>query len=375
MDRIVVEVNGERYTDWESIGVSMSLETAARRFDLTVADRLARLGPPVGLRAGYPIVVSIDDGSLELPVLTGYVEAPSPSADPGARDVTVAGRSKVADVIDCEPASGYAYEGTLYSLAVDLCAPFGVEVTESPAGAGGAKFPRVKIDPHEPVFEQIERLARARGCLLQSDGDGRLVIRRVELPTVPVAELTMPGNLESASLSIDASQLFSRYEVTGRADTRNAAEASERDAITAVVEDPTVGRYRLHRVRLESWATPEQCAQRAQWEAASRQGKATSYTCQVGSWRIGPGGDVWEPGMLVHVADAINGLDADMVVADVDLSYGLSGTRATLGLRLPAAYVPEPVFAEPPAKRRGKAKTPAKGVSWWAPSTGFGEAQ
>jgi prophage tail gpP-like protein len=190
-----------------------------------------------------------------------------------------------------------------------------------------------------------------------------------------VAELTMPGNLESARLDIDASQLYSRYEVTGRADTRQAAEASERDAVVAVVEDPTVGRYRLRRVRLESWATPEQCALRAQWEAASRQGDATRYTCTVGSWRIGPGGDVWEPGMLVHVADQINGVDADMVVAEVDLSYGLDGTRASLGLRLPCAYVPEPVFARPVSQRRGKAKTPAAGVSWWAPSTGFGVSQ
>jgi prophage tail gpP-like protein len=368
-DRIILTVDGLEYSDWEQVEVRRSLEDAASSFSLTSAERSARLGPPIAIRPGSACVVAIDDGSLSLPVVTGYVDDCEISTDRDAHNASVTGRSKTADLIDCVADVPYTLRGvTLLQAANALGAPYGVIATESPSGASGAPLDLLKVEPDERVFEALERAARSRNALLHDDGEGQLVIRQVTDPGATVATLTMPGNIERATLRTSASGLFTNYEAIGQASGRDRDNFTPADLSRAgYAEDDTLARYRLLRVMLEGNVTQASSTDRARWEAATRAGRATLYTCTVTGWRIDIDGDVWEPGMLVHVADAYQGVDADLLLVDVSLTYGPDGTRAELSLAPLAGYLPEsPVEYEAARASRPVARRKAQGgINLW----------
>jgi prophage tail gpP-like protein len=260
-----------------------------------------------------------------------------------------------------------------------------VTVTESPAGASCDAFETWAPEVDETVFDCLERAARLRGCLLVDDGDGQLVILKLDADAAAVAELTMPGNVEEATLRASAAGLYTHYEVVGQADKdKNALTdylTSDLATLHATAQDGTLQRYRLRRVQAEGQLRPHYAngptdeggaMERARWEAATRAGRATLYTCTVGSWRIEEGGDLWAPGMLVHVADTYQGIDANLLLVDVSYRYGPDGTRADLSLAPPAGYLLESP-AEYVARKKIKAGTVQQGNGLWLvrdPTTG-----
>jgi prophage tail gpP-like protein len=370
-DRIILTVDDVEYSEWTQAGVRRSLEEASAAFSLTVAERASNLGPPLRIRPGSACMLAVDDGSRTLPVVTGYVDDAEIGTARDSHETSITGRSKTADLIDCSVDIPSTYSGlTLYELARALAAPYGVTVREGPAGASGDPLVSWKPEPDETVHETLERAARLRRCLLCDDGDGQLVIRRIDdIGAQPVAFLTMPGNIESATLRCGAAGLFTNYEVMGQADGRDVDYYRDTLAsIKAAATDGTLTRYRLRRVMMEGAATPETALDRARWEAATRAGRATLYTCQVGSWRIEPEGDLWMPGMLVHVADTYQGVDADLLLVDAEYTYGADGTRCNLSLAPLAGYLPESPD-EGEARRAKKSPKRAKaqaGIDLWA---------
>ena len=92
--------------------------------------------------------------------------------------------------------------------------------------------------------------------------------------------------------------------------------------------------------------TFELAQQRAQWESATRMGRAQTTTYQVQGWRQA-NGDLWRHNTLVKVKDPVLGFDGDMLISKVTYSLSAQGSVTTLQMAPPHTFDPDPT---PPKK-------------------------
>lgn len=344
MDKATLYINGKIYEGWKDVDIKRSLKAASGSFSLSITDRWSGQQQPWIIAPGDTAEILIGKDK----VISGYVDSVSAEIESGDRAITVAGRDKTSDIIDCsvESKTGEYSNVTLQSLASMLCAPFGVTVI-APATGTGSRFDVFKIQQGETVFEALERAARKRGFLLTSDGMGSLVI------TTPGSErsttrLELGQNIKRIASTFDHKNRFSKYIVKGQSTGFSADGTPAVDyAAKGIATDENVKRNRPLVVQSEQLTNTADAKRRANWEAAVRGAKAASFTVVLQGWRQGDG-SLWRPNQLVLCYAAAIGLDGEMLVTDV--SYTLAngqGSITTLSLERKDAYrVEESVVRE-----------------------------
>ena len=166
-----LEINGVKYGGWTKISIRRGIGQVAGTFELSITERWPGQPIPAKIELGASCVVTVDGA----PVITGYVDDVAPSYNAASHTVSVTGRDKTCDLVDCCPPSTQLKGATLAAVARSLAAPFGIEVVDE---TGVGVVPGFKTNPGDTVFETLEQLARAKGVLLTTDGRGRLVICR-----------------------------------------------------------------------------------------------------------------------------------------------------------------------------------------------------
>lgn len=340
-----LEVAGLLYGGWKSISISRSIEQISGSFDLTVSDRWP------GQASGRPILTGdscrlLVDGEV---LITGYVDDMSISHDGSKHEVSVSGRDKTGDLVDCSAikGSGQWANRKLEQIAADLCAPFGIQVHT--AVDTGKAFSNFALQEGESVFEALERMAKIRAVLLTADGAGALVITRPGNDRVDT-DLVLGQNILEASGSSSQRERYSQYILKGQSaggDSWNGAQAAQAKSTAG---DPAVTRYRPLVVVSDSQGDGLSLKDRALWEATFRAARATDVAITAQGWKHR--GGIWAPNAIVHVKDEFLGLDDDLLIKSVNLVLNESGTRAMLGLTRPDAFKLQPL-KEPAAKRSG----------------------
>lgn len=333
-----LEIGTERYGGWTRISIRRSLARAAGTFDLTVAERWPGQDVPRPIQPGAACRVLVDGA----PVITGYVDDVRIHYAAGEHAVTVRGRDKTGDLVDCCPPSMQLAGASLAVIARNLCGPYGVEVVDR---AGTSAVPGFKTNPGDTVFETLEQLARARGVLLTTDGEGRLVLARAGKDKARTV-LELGKNVLEARASFSMADRYSEITVLGQTAASDAWSGKAASQQKAVARDAGVPRYRpLTLVAEQEW---QGANKRAQWEINTRYGKGNVAVYTVYGWKDGDA--VWMPNVLAAVRDGFAGLDVTWLVGDVALTLDGQGYRAELTLSPPEAYEPEPVKP----KKKGK---------------------
>jgi prophage tail gpP-like protein len=327
---VAVEVNGIEYGGWETIRIFRSLETASAAFDLGVTDKWQPGEEP------WPIFdldrVRVFVGADVL--VDGYVDSVSYSLDGSSHGMTVSGRDRTADLIDC---SAVARPGTFVNKRIEesariLAEPFGVEVVADVDT--GAPIPKFTLMPGERVHEAIARAAIAKNLIVTVASGGRLALTRSGSRRA-VDAIVEGRNLLRGDTSATSAERYSEYIVEGQAAGQGKA------AMRATYRDPAVTRYRPLMLSAEQKASAEYLRSRAEYEARIRAARARGGTVVVSGWRQSDG-RLWEPNRIVAARAPSLGLTEDLLIADValDLSPG-SGRTTTLRLVRPDAYVSE----------------------------------
>ena len=161
-----LEINGMKYGGWTKISIRRGIGQVAGTFELSITERWPGQPIPAKIELGASCVVTVDGA----PVITGYVDDVAPSYNAASHTVSVTGRDKTCDLVDCCPPSTQLKGATLAAVARSLAAPFGIEVVDE---TGVGVVPGFKTNPGDTVFETLEQLARAKGVLLTTDGRGR----------------------------------------------------------------------------------------------------------------------------------------------------------------------------------------------------------
>lgn len=336
---------GVEYAGWKEVEITPGIERAARDFTLEVTSRWPGAAATARrIRPGDPCEVYIGDDK----VLTGFADATPIRYDARTASVSVVGRSKTADLVDCsaESSPGQWRGLTVDKIVAALAKPYGIEVVA--AASVGAALADHQVQPGETVFESVERLQRARQLLVTDDAAGRLVLTRPGTERAHDA-LVLGENILQCDAPMDFRDVYSHYITKGQ---KPGTDDSYGDdcSTTATELEPNVARRRVLVIRQTGQGDAGSCARRAKYERARRMGKALERTYTVQGWRQSNGA-LWVPNLRVLVRDAIAGIDREMLIAEVAYKIGDAGTTAQLRVGLPESYEPEP----PEAKKAKKA--------------------
>lgn len=294
---VVLHVNGQLYRGWKSVTIRRSMADLVGEFELNAANPWDGAG-----NALYPVnefdacKISIDGETL----LDGYVDDVDLSLDPRDHPMSIRGRDKALDLIDCSAIHGAGrWSGAnLLSIARDLARPFGVSVRA--ATDVGKPFGAFVIQQGETAYAALERAARMRGVLVMSDGAGGLVITRAAKAT-PIADLSETDKALSFKSTRSARERFHRYDVKGQAQQAGYGDGEQAAQTRARAFDHGVPRKSRTLVLVaEDMGDGVTFAERARHEAAARRGRGLNLTAVIPSWRA-PDGALWQPNHLVTV--------------------------------------------------------------------------
>lgn len=347
-DIITVTLGGRVWSGWKSAEVTRGLDRAAASFSINASRIAPDTGRPLIARPFDPVTVQVA-GRL---VMTGFVDRIAPQEDEKTTDVTVVGRSRAADLIDCaaQTSPGSWRQARADTIIRDLVAPFGIPVR---FGAEAARLMDEDVDQGERVMDVIERVARRMGVIVRDAPDGSLVLERPSARRAVTAlvnlrdgsgRATADSNVLASSGLFDAAARYSEITVTSQAAGTDLDFGAGVAGIHATVRDDGVPRYRPLTIIDEGSATKQDCRLRAEWERARRFGKSQQISATVAGWLQSPGGLLWDAGLLVRVRDKGLNVDADLVAASVN--WSMTSDRSaltTMVLQPPEAFEPERV--------------------------------
>ncbi|MDZ7804343.1 phage baseplate assembly protein [Thiohalophilus sp.] len=348
MDNVTLRINGTDYSGWTSVRINRSIEQVCGTFNLTLSERWGDSSAPPQIRAGDACEVYCGDDR----VLTGYVDDALPAYDAETHSISIAGRSKAGDLVDCGlPARQFTEPRTLLQLARAVAGSFDIDVrAQTDVGAPFKHRPQIEVG--QTGFEFLEKLARQRGVRFMSDADGTLLIVRAG-KTVAPASLVLGENIKAASGQFTQRDRYNQVVVVGQTagtDTWNGEQAAVNQG---KAQDKTVRANRQHYIVAENAADSADCKRRAQWQRNTAYGRGQALTYTVVGWRHNDW--LWQPNVLVPVTDEWLRMDNErLLIASVQYSLDEeNGQQTELQLMPPEAFdlVPTP---EPDAEASEK---------------------
>ncbi|MGD1469022.1 phage baseplate assembly protein [Vibrio harveyi] len=340
-DDIILKAGGNVYGGWTKISITRSLEAMSGSFDLELTwkwlgskEKYKAFVEPI--KQGEACIIEIGGER----VITGYIDDWVPSYDETQVIISVSGRDKTADLVDCsiDMTSGQFNNQTLDRIANAVCKPFGIKVIVN-ADVGEA-FQRIQIEQGETPHELLSRLARQRGVLLTSDTFGNLVITRRSREQAGVS-LILGENVKAARGRFSYRQRFSNFKVKCVGASWGEYDSSESitvGGIEANVKDSEIKRYRPLIIVNEEITTADGAAKRGQWEKQRSLAKANGAEYTVTGWRIPQTGKLWNFNTLVPVIDEIIGIDEELLISSVMFSEDDGGRLAVISVVKPESF-------------------------------------
>tara|TARA_B100000686_G_scaffold343143_1_gene423446 strand:- start:202 stop:1251 length:1050 start_codon:yes stop_codon:yes gene_type:complete len=337
MSDVVISIGGQEFEGWKSLEIIRSMEAMSGAFSVTSTD-LSKPWLMGNLRAGTNVEIIVDGQ----PVLIGYVDKARPQYSARGREVSISGRDRIADLLDCAATVDGPYEfksQILEAVIKSVLKPYSIPLTIS--AETGKKFERIAINPGETAYEFIERICRYRSVLPISDGIGGLHLVKPGNQNSGVS-LVYGDNILSGSGEMDYRDLHSLYVFKSQGEAGAFTTAEESATPEGRAEDLKVGRYRPFVEVAEAQGFNQTLAERAEWQKRINRARATTITYDVQGFYSSEG-QFWLPNTLVDVKDPELGVERTLLIKSVTMSRQESGTITQLDMTLPEAFDIPPV--------------------------------
>ncbi|MBP2840434.1 phage baseplate assembly protein [Pseudomonas sp. PNP] len=350
---VTLSAGGHDYAGWKDVNISAGLERQARDFTVSITWKWPNGGDvPVRIRQGEEVEVRIGEDLL----LTGYVFSTPIRYDGTSITLSISGRSKTADLVDCAAINspGQWRGQSVQKIVEALAGEYGIKVVNEATVTLG--LDDHTIEPGETAFESIDRLLTLSRLFSTDDGRGRLVIATPGTAGRAVDALELGKNILTGDAALDFSNVFSEYITRGQrsgTDTSFGVAASE---VEARLADDRVSRRRVKVIHQSGQMTTKMARDRVQWERANALSKAMAINYTVQGWRQSSG-ELWRHNMIVRVIDPLIGLDRDMLISEITYELGEPGTFTRMTVAPPDGFLPEPNDAYESRKLKKGKKT------------------
>jgi prophage tail gpP-like protein len=347
--------------------VTRGVERFPSDFDIEVTQR-DNTGRTVVFSAGdsisiYMAVSKTDHADSYQPkvlMLTGYIDSVSNRMDATNHTITVTGRSKCADLVDCSAEFGaIAKPGdsrgagiptltqtnkTVKSLADELCSPYGITVTLA-STQPVVTIKQFDVNIGETAYAIIERIARSQNLLVMDDANGNLVLADVATDGAqsPGSGFELGKNIQSLAVTTDFSQRFSIINVFDQ--TVNIQKGLDVNTAPGTAIDNTI-RHRRYMGFTEvpfvydaNWTS-----KRANWEMNRRYGRSQKIDVLADSW-ADVNSKIFQPNTFVTiVAPQMLAANARWIISQITYAKSVqTGVTCSLSLMPKEAFSIEPV--------------------------------
>lgn len=351
--------NGIAYTMWETATFNRSLDANCGQFSITSSNPFS---PEFPLRKGDRIQIIINGVS----VINGYAEKISASGSMDGHRLNIAGRDKVADLIDSSvPDSVKSMKGpiSLKAMAERIIAALGAPIKVIDSTGGIEEFGADDLQAAESgqkCMDFLVSFARKRQVYLITDGNGDLVIFKPQEQKLRTQLLHLRdganNNVKTAELELDDTARFNRYVVRTQSNTAAdplAGYDAESVSVTGSAVDPEIRTSRYLEIQGEQSMTASEGTERAKEESNLRRAKGLTYTATLyGDSQID--GSPWNIGYLVDAFDDYNGVRGELLMFAIATTIDLNGgSETTVGCSPADAYRAK---AKPSRRTRRKSK-------------------
>lgn len=346
-------VNGTLYSRAKGIRVSRSLGAFAGFFEIvSSADENQRL--PIRINDRIQIVTGF--GQV---LLTGFVEALSVRQDAGTHEIRASGRDITADLID-STLKTKQFNGPigfldlitrvlqaqgLGSIKVVNQAGQLAEIKESELIAG---------EIGESAFGFLERYARRVQAILTTNEDGAILVMRAGTARAQGALTRQTGNplnnIIESSIDLNVASRFGAYSCQSQlapAGVNFEGTAEQVIEQSGGASDAGVRASRFFEFEAETAMDAQACRDRARLEANIRRARSLSYQATVqgvpNAFRIN---------RLVPVRDDFCGINATLLISEIEHRFDMGGTTTGLGCTFSDAFSLEEKLATTTAARQ-----------------------
>lgn len=329
-DAVTLYVNGKIYEGWEDVQIVRELNALASDFQIKMTDKWRVGQEPWRIQPGNSAHIHIGKQAI----LTGYVDKIEASMDPNSRNITVSGRSKTADLVDCSVTGPNSYPLlNLKELAQKIIEPFKIPIYFR--ADPGNPFPAIIVQQGESVFTMLDRMAKMRKILMYPEANGGLIFSKIG--TVKASTELIDGvNILSAKSTYDYTNRFSKYINKGQ-DIGANAQGDKLIGPIGIATDGAITRFRPLVIIAESVTDEGVVEDRAAYECGIRKGQSLKIEVTVQGW-FQKDGTLWDINQIVPVDIGFLGVRRKMVVKKVTYNKNGSGTKATIELILPDAF-------------------------------------
>jgi len=310
---LTIVINNKNYAGIESAYIHKSMNSITGWFILTMENIFNNDADAFDIKIGDIIEIRIEDQS----VINGYIDKLHFSYDDGSNDLTITGRDKTGDLIDCSydnKINEWLNQSAL-NLLKNLCAPFGIDVfvDKSATTQANIKFDRFKVNEGEFVFDIIFEICNKIGVLPISMGDGKLTLTQ---SSSSVTDEVIEERLK-ADLILSNENRFSDYIIKGIDGSTNDKNSADYISPYGTFQDPVISRTRPLVILADQPVSSKRCQEMARWEAKTRAGLSRVYLCTVAGW-VRNDDTIWDINSLVNIIDSILDIDDRLLISDIN---------------------------------------------------------
>lgn len=338
---ILLRLNGENYTNFDSVAVFRSMETVSGAFSFSSSANNDNLFP---VKKGDAVQVIVDG----IQVINGHVERVSVNYSDSDHKITITGRDKLGDLIDSSVFGTKEFTGniSLVDVARNILQGIGLTGVDVIDQTGGVRpFDETDITSAEVgqnAFEFLELYARKRQVLLTTDGIGNLVLARASTVVFPGKLRNVvdsnENNIIDATLDTDDTQRFYKYVAQSQLNPYDldigAADVSSQNGQAT---DSAIRKSRILEFNAEESQDSFTGEDRAKWESNIRRARSISYSPRVQGHNVS--GKIWTPNTLVEIEDQFSDINATMLIRALSYEQSIDrGSTTRLDLTYKDAY-------------------------------------
>lgn len=367
-DSVIVMLDGVPFDGWKKVTVSQAFDKATGECSLTISPLP---GNPLPADVGSTAQVIL----AGRPVITGHVHEVTGSHGWGEHDIELSIRDKTQDMIDSTVGPGVEFkppiqlkqvlDGTLKKMGLS-----GIKVIDKANPEQfrkGGEVPVAAID--DTGFGYADQWARKRQVVLNTDGEGNLVIDRNRKQRGPGALIKMfedspLNNVKKATYKNSDAGRHNETDCHAQKSTNDLdywetrpkgdepAQSNPLATKTGKAVDSSIRPERKLHYRARQGIEGKTPEQAAKWRTNLARARNYTYEAEVAGFEMAPG-QLWWPGFIIPVRDDHFLISDELFIKEVTFTKDWDGGAVTqISLTAKDAYSESD---EAPKSRTGKA--------------------